>query len=507
MGYKMEAPSSAEMANLIKAEMKKAGVTLGNIGPQAEVATIKYHEGELLIPNGMSIEAAVRLLNDRAEYLNTKVNIVDTFDVFPWDGANGINAVLAEKFGWAQSIPTPGFFGDNPPTMVNIEVAPGVFKDVPWGRFSLPGVAGFIECGSSNKDGRVVFTLFAQVQRKDEATVRDVFTRLRNYLKANSIYRGQAIKIRFRDDNGDVLGMPAPKFMDTSTISEEMVIYPEAVQEQIRVNLFAPIQRVEDCLANGIPVKRGVLLGGTYGTGKTLAAMVAAKLSVDAGITFIYTSRTDELADAIEFAKQYQAPASTVFVEDIDRSMDGERSVAMDDILNIIDGIDTKTANIIVVLTTNDLNGINPAMLRPGRLDAVIEVLAPDAKAVEKLVRLYGKDAIEADTDLTEVGTTLAGQIPAVVAEVVKRAKLAQLSIQARGTKVQKLTAQSLLTAALSMGSQLALLARRTAEENAVKVPEIQTALEGVVRQALNGAKESISRTENMTKEILNHYS
>ena len=39
----------------------------------------------------------------------------------------------------------------------------------------------------------------------------------------------------------------------------------------------------------------------------------------------------------------------------------------MDDVLNIIDGIDSKKANIITVLTTNDLEGINPAMLRPGR--------------------------------------------------------------------------------------------------------------------------------------------
>lgn len=461
------------------------GKTLGNASPAAEVAEIRYHAGALMLPEGMSTQAAINLLEERQQYLTTEVKIVDTFDVFPWDGANAINMVLAEKFGWAQAIPTPGFFGANPPVMINIEVAPGVFKDVPWGSFSLPGVAGRLECDSAKKDGRVVFRLVASVQRKDEATVRDIFTRVRAFLKHGSIYRGQAVKIRFRDDNGDQLKMPEPKFMDTSTITADMVIYPEAVQEQIRVNLFAPIQRVEDCLANGIPVKRGVLLGGTYGTGKTLAATVASKLAVDAGITYIYVPRADELADAIEFAKQYQSPACAVFCEDIDRALNGERSVEMDDILNIIDGIDTKTANLIVVLTTNDLNGINPAMLRPGRLDAVIEVLPPDAKAVEKLVRLYGKDAIDSDTDLNEVGAQLAGQIPAVIAEVVKRAKLAQLSSQERGTKVRQLTAKALLTAALSMSSQLALLAKRTEEENAEEKPELTTALEDIIAEAL----------------------
>ena len=42
------------------------------------------------------------------------------------------------------------------------------------------------------------------------------------------------------------------------------------------LNLFTPITRVKDCIKNSIPVKRGILLGGTYGTGKTLAATVAA---------------------------------------------------------------------------------------------------------------------------------------------------------------------------------------------------------------------------------------
>src|SRR5690606_20126549 len=132
--------------------------------------------------------------------------------------------------------------------------------------------------------------------------------------------------------------------------------------------------------------------------------------AVQNGITYLYVPRADELKDAIEFAKLYQNPASVVFCEDIDRVTKGERSVAMDDILNIIDGIDTKTANIMVVLTTNHMDNINPAMLRPGRLDAVIPVTPPDAKAVERLIRVYAKGAVRADEDLAHVGATLAGR-------------------------------------------------------------------------------------------------
>jgi transitional endoplasmic reticulum ATPase len=489
--------------NSLKATADKSkSKSLAEAAPATHVAEIIYHDGQLMIPNGMGIPEAIDTLYQRQSYLETEVNIQESFDVFPWDGAHAIDAVLTEKFGWSPSVATPGFFGPTPPKMISVEVAPGIYKEVPWGAFSLPGVQGLLHCASDRKNNRVVFKLVAEVIRKDEATVRDIFERVRNYLKTGSIYRGKAIKLRFRDDKGEPLAMPEPKFMDVSKISTDMVIYSDAVQEQIRVNLFAPIQRVQDCLANDIPVKRGVLLGGTYGTGKTLAAVVASKLAVDAGITYIYVPRADELSDAIEFAKQYQSPACAIFVEDIDRAMHGTRSVKMDDILNIIDGIDTKTANLIVVLTTNDLNAINPAMLRPGRLDAVIEVLPPDAKAVQKLIRLYGGNAIEADTDLSTVGNVLAGNIPAVIAEVVKRAKLAQLSIQDVGTKVTKLTSEALVTAAHSMGPQLALLLKRTAEENAVKVPELETSMVALVRTALNGTKESVGRTENKVNQI-----
>lgn len=58
---------------------------------------------------------------------------------------------------------------------------------------------------------------------------------------------------------------------------------------------------------------------GTYGTGKTMAATVASRLAVDAGITYVYVPRADELSDAIEFAKQYQSPACVIFcAEDIE---------------------------------------------------------------------------------------------------------------------------------------------------------------------------------------------
>lgn len=465
--------------------------TLKEAGEKSHVAEIVYHGEKLILPEGMSIDECQELLERRKKYLEEKVDIRETFDVFPWDGANAIDEVLTRKFGWSAATATPGMFGPSPPQMITIDIGYNQTKQVPWGAFSLPGVDGLLHCDVARPEGHFQFSLVAQVKRKDEATIKSIFAEVREYLKHNSIYKGQAIKMRFLDDDGDQLRMPIPKFMDTSLISEDMVIYPKSVQAQIATNLFIPIARVLDCIANKIPVKRGVLLGGIYGTGKTLAATVASKIAVDNGITYLYIPRADELKHAIGFAKQNQSPACVVFCEDIDRALSGERTEAMDDILNIIDGIDTKSTNIIVVLTTNALNAINPAMLRPGRLDAVIEVLPPDAEAVEKLLRLYGGSAIDASTDLTKAGKLLDGEIPAVISEVVKRAKLAQLGLQERGVPVTKLSEEALVVSAESMSQQLKLLKDRSAEKPR-EVSDIGHALADVLRKAMEDTTEQV---------------
>lgn len=432
-----------------------------------QVAEIKHHDGQLLIPTGMSVDQAIELLARRRDYLEEEVVVQQSFNVFPWDGANALAICLEAKFGWAAAEGTPGFFGKTPPRMITIEVGPGITRKIPWGRFSLPGVDGFLQTGVERKHGRIVFTCYAVVKRNSEKTVEDLYNDIGKYLNEHSIYAGQAIKIRFRDDAGQLLEMPEPTFLPTDHISRDMLVYSKDVQEAIETNLFTPVERLADCKANGIPVKRGVLLGGPYGTGKTMAATVASKLAVDNGVTYLYVPHCDELADAIEFAKQYERSACVIFCEDIDRAITGERSVKMDDILNILDGIDTKGAQIITVLTTNHLEDINPAMLRPGRLDAIIDVTAPDAEAVQRLVRLYGKGTVAESEDLTEVGQILEGTIPAVIAEVVKRAKLAQLRLQPKGTMVEAISAEALVISAKSMQSQVDLLSKLSNQQKA----------------------------------------
>jgi transitional endoplasmic reticulum ATPase len=469
---------------------------------QTVVADVIRLGEKITIPDGMTGEEAILSIKRMIDYENKETMMTDTFDVFPWDGAVSLHRVLTAKYGFAEGVAVPGtwFSPEEPPEMHNIEVDYNRKELIPWGRLAVPGVEGYLETQVAKQGGRYVFKLAATVKRRDESIIQEIFTLLKAEVKRSSIYRGKAIKIRFKTESGETQKMPEPKFLNANAVDESMLVFSQDIMNSVRTNLFTPIQRATDCIANGISIKRGILLGGLYGTGKTLAAAVASKYAVQSGVTYIYVPRADELKDAIEFAKQYQSPAAVVFCEDVDRVITGDRSVAMDDILNTIDGIDSKNSHILVVLTTNHLEMINPAMLRPGRLDAVIEVLPPDAEAVQRLIRNYAGSALPPDENLTGVGETLKGQIPAIIAEVVKRAKLAQLAIQAPGTKVNTLSAKALADAAYTMASQIKLL-NDMIDRGKEKPPvALEEALKGVVKHAMNGHFESFNNTQRRIK-------
>lgn len=456
--------------------------------PSKEVAVtevVRYGE-QLVIPTGMALAAAMNLIMRRMKYEEETVELNEVFDAFPYDGAYALENVLIDKFGWAPSETKPGsmFKPPQPPQLITIEVAPGQFRQVAWGMFSLPTVDGTIECTVAMKDGGIRFAIEASVKRKDEETIKDIFRLVRARIANFSIYRGQAIKLRFRDDKGNKLSMPEPKFIDTSKIDPSELIYSRAIESAIETNLFTPIKRHKDLRRNGIPIKRGIMLTGYYGTGKTLGARVAAKHAVDNDLTYVSVLRADELDDAINFAKLYKDPACVLFCEDIDRTMSGERTVKIDDILNTLDGIDSKQLNLITVLTSNNIEAVNAAMLRPGRLDAIIEVTAPDAEACDRLIRKVAGRTLDESTDITAACERLAGTVPAVITEVVQRAKLSQLKLLSPGAMVEKLTGEALEDAAFTMMGQNDLLARASAPKPGR--PALDEALIGVVKAAVN---------------------
>lgn len=446
------------MNELLKANQQKlaeAEVTKVNV-----VDVIRHNDTAISIPVNMTVFEVIDTLIERARYEEQFVDITETFDAFLWDGANALSLAMEKLYGWSRAVVIPGGFfePDQPPALIAVETEVGKTVNVPWGRFMLPGVEGYIQTDSTKKDGRYVFQFKAHVRRKYEHAVKSLANLTRQFLATHSVYRGKAFRIRFKNEEGETLPLPEPKFIDLSHVREEELIFSRDVEEMVNHNLFTPIEKIEQCRKAQVPLKRGVGLAGDFGVGKTLAGYIAALKATRNNVTFVLCPRADEITDVLRFAMQYQ-PA-VVMCEDIDRVLDGERDVQMDDILNAMDGVDTKNSEIITIFTTNKLDSINQAMLRPGRLDAVIPVTRPDSEAVQRLIRLYGRELVPQEEDLTEVGNILQDNIPAVIRECVERAKLSAIALSDSDGEF-KLSARALVASAKSMKKQLELLTPR----------------------------------------------
>jgi len=173
---------------------------------------------------------------------------------------------------------------------------------------------------------------------------------------------------------------------------------------EIREIVELPLKRPDLFTAVGIEPPKGVLLHGPPGTGKTILAKAVAQ-STDAtflrvvGSEFVqkYIGEGARLVrELFELAKS-KSPA-IIFIDELDaigaRRMDGatsgDREVqrTLMQILAEMDGFDAR-GEVKLIAATNRLDMLDPALLRPGRFDRVIEIPMPNREAREAILRIH----------------------------------------------------------------------------------------------------------------------
>jgi len=185
----------------------------------------------------------------------------------------------------------------------------------------------------------------------------------------------------------------------------------------------------------GIKPPKGVILYGVPGTGKTLLAKAVANST---SATFLRVTGSEliqkYLGDGPKLVRELfrvaeeHAP-SIVFIDEIDavgskRSVrphkpsriylltycryestsGGEREIqrTMLELLNQLDGFDTR-GDVKVIMATNRIDSLDPALIRPGRIDRKIEFPLPDVKTKRHIFRLHtSRMSLAEDVDLEE---------------------------------------------------------------------------------------------------------
>lgn len=200
----------------------------------------------------------------------------------------------------------------------------------------------------------------------------EMFQRIVNFSRENSIFRGKIFDSSF-------------KFINTDNVTWDDVILHPTTKNEVQVGLEWPVKYKEYLTSANVPFRRGILLSGKYGVGKTMLAKAMANDAHKIGISFIMV-RTEDIENlSYLYALAGHYGPSVLFCEDIDRIVGMDRTQQADMVLNILDGVQ-KVGDVMTVFTTNHINNINPALQRPGRIDEIITIGAADAEGRMKLI-------------------------------------------------------------------------------------------------------------------------
>lgn len=335
------------------------------------------------------------------------------------DGVYQLNRAINEVFGSAVSKEDNSPSGNSNIDTVDVTLADGSRTKVPFGKISLEELGEDSEININYDNDRHLLLIKGQCQFKYQSLIDDIVDRTKELLATESIYKNQALEIT---------NLSEPKIMTLAGIDKQFMVLSKKTEFELQP-LRSRILYPEKCIDKGIPLKYGCLLEGKYGTGKTLLAFKLAKDAVNNGWSFVYLKDPSLLAETLRMCKVVDRSGHgvIVFVEDIDQVTRGNRDSAMQDILNTLDGGDTKDMNVITLFTTNHIELIEPTFLRGKRIGSVITMDCLDAETAERFIRetFSEKEGYTVDEDLSEVCNYIAQAeiAPAFMAEIVESTK------------------------------------------------------------------------------------
>jgi len=207
--------------------------------------------------------------------------------------------------------------------------------------------------------------------------------------------------------------------------------------EEVREAVEYPLTKPEIYKRIGVEPPKGILLYGPPGTGKTLIAKAVARQSracfirmSGSELVHKYIGEGAQLVRELFTLARERAPA-IVFIDEIDaigsmRTNDGTSGSAevqrtLMQLLAEMDGFGNR-GNIRIMAATNRIDMLDPALLRPGRFDRIIEIPLPDAEARIEILKIHSaKMTLSRNVDLPVVaelaGKTTGADLQAICRE------------------------------------------------------------------------------------------
>src|ERR1700694_5467227 len=223
---------------------------------------------------------------------------------------------------------------------------------------------------------------------------------------------------------------PSTTFADVAGVDEAKYELQEVVE-------FLKTPSKYQRLGGKIP--RGVLLVGPPGTGKTLLARAVAG---EAAVPF-YSMSGSEFVEVLVgvgasrvrdlFDQAKKAAPSIIFIDEIDAvgrqrgtsiNSNDEREQTLNQLLVEMDGFDTRQA-VVVIAATNRSDGLDKALLRPGRFDRRVTVERPDWNGRLAILKIHARGVpLAKNVDLITIARATPGMVGADIANLINEAAL-----------------------------------------------------------------------------------
>ena len=221
----------------------------------------------------------------------------------------------------------------------------------------------------------------------------------------------------------------------------------ESLKEELREAIEWPIKHKDAFDYVGVETPKGILLHGPTGTGKTLIAKAVAKMTESNFISIkgpeLLSKWVGESEKGVReiFRKARLAAPCIIFLDEVDalvprRGGSSDSHVTenvVSQILTEIDGLE-ELHNVLIIGATNRLDIVDPAILRPGRFDRIIEVPLPDAKGRSNIFKIHTKKKpLAKDVDLEKIVERTDGFSGAEISAIANRAGITALKRYVNG--------------------------------------------------------------------------
>lgn len=244
-----------------------------------------------------------------------------------------------------------------------------------------------------------------------------------------SIYRSQLLTMTYetgtKDEYGDIEKPERFRisFKVASPVSEEDFVVDEVVFKVLWRNVIDLHERRDSLKANGVPVRRGVLMYGPPGTGKTFACRYICGKLLNTTRIIVAGTALNRVAQIFDFARTYQP--SIVILEDVDLVFSARDinlySSALGDLLDQMDGL-RPFEDVGVILTTNSIERMEAAIKdRPGRISQCIYFGPPGKILRKRYIAQYAKDYDYESVDVEELIRISNETTPAFIKEWIHR--------------------------------------------------------------------------------------